>query len=265
MYNRIQLAYKYLRYYFTASNGRGHGIHSPFVFEFIIKVLNDKTKYDAYKKVEDLRKQLLSDSRILVVEDFGAGSKRLKKSDRSIKSVAQNSAKPAKYGQLLFRMIQYYSPDTVLELGTSLGITTSYLALAKPETKITTMEGAGEIADVASQNFRKLGLENVALIRGNFDDTLPGTIEQLPKIDFAFIDGNHRLAPALHYFQQILGKVNNDTILVFDDIHWSSEMEEAWKIIRAHPSVRCTIDLFFIGIVILRREFQEKQHFTIRF
>lgn len=265
MYNRIQLAHKYFSYYFTASNGRGHGIHSPFVFEFIKKVLNDKTKYVAYNKVEDLRKQLLSDSRMLVVEDFGAGSKWLKKNNRSIKSVAQNSAKLAKYGQLLFRMIQYYSPDNVLELGTSLGITTSYLASAKPESKITTMEGAGEIADVASQNFRKLGLENVALIRGNFDDTLPGTIEQLPKIDFAFIDGNHRLAPTLRYFEQILGKAHNDTLLVFDDIHWSSEMEEAWKIIRAHPSVRCTIDLFFIGIVIFRREFQEKQHFTIRF
>jgi predicted O-methyltransferase YrrM len=265
MYSRIQLAHKYLSYYFTASNGRGHGIHSPFVFEFIIKVLNDKTKYDAYEKVEGLRKQLLSDSCMLVVEDFGAGSKGLKKNNRSIKSVAQNSVKPAKYGQLLFRMIKHYSPGTVLELGTSLGITTSYLALAKPETKITTMEGAREIADVASQNFRKLGLKNVALIRGNFDDALPGTIEQLPKIDFAFIDGNHRHKPTLHYFEQILGKAHNDTLLVFDDIHWSSEMEEAWKIIRAHPSVRCTIDLFFIGIVIFRREFQEKQHFTIRF
>ncbi|MGQ0738481.1 MAG: O-methyltransferase [Bacteroidota bacterium] len=265
MYSKWQLAKKYLAYYLTASNGKGHGIHSPFLFQFITRVLNDTTKYEAYDMVENLRKQLLNDSRLFVVEDFGAGSAFLQKHQRSIRSIARNAAKSKKYGQLLFRMVKQYQPATILELGTSLGITSSYLRMAKPDARLITMEGAGEIAAVASQNFSKLALKNIELVEGNFDDTLHAVLEGFPSVDFAFIDGNHRREPTERYFDQLLGKTHNDSILVFDDIHWSSEMEEAWEAVKAHPSVRCSIDLFFVGIVIFRREFLQKQHFTVRF
>ncbi len=265
MYSKTQLLFKYLQYYFRASNGKGHGTHSPFVFEFITKVVNDKTVYPEYEKVEALRKQLLQDSRLFVVEDFGAGGEFLKKYEQSINSIARNAAKSKKYGQLLFRMVKNYQPATILELGTSLGITTSYLSLAKPEARLITMEGAKEIADVAKQNFSALGLSNIELIEGNFDNTLSSVISQQSAIDFAFIDGNHRREPTERYFKQLLSKTNNDSILVFDDIHWSSEMEVAWEAIKNNAAVTCSIDLFFIGIVTFRKEFKEKQHFTIRF
>lgn len=265
MYSSFQLAVKYLHYYLTASNSKGHGMHSPFVFEFITKVLNDKTKYPAYQQVENLRQQLVKDQSILTIEDFGAGSVIDKTNQRTIASIAKNAAKPAKYGQLLYRMVKYYQPPTIVELGTSLGITTSYLSLAKPDAELITMEGATAIAETARQNFATLQFQNIIIQEGNFDHTLQSAISGLPAINFAFVDGNHRQEPTERYFNQLLPAMNNDSILIFDDIHWSREMEQAWDTIKQHPSVRCTIDLFFIGIVLFRQEFKEKQHFVVRF
>ena len=151
MFSKPQLLLKYLQYYLTASNGKGHGMHSPFVFEFITKILNDKAVYPAYLKAEVLRDQLLNDSTVVEVEDFGAGSIVDKKNKRSISSIAKNAAKSKKFGQLLYRMVKHYQPATILELGTSLGITTSYLSLAKQEARLITMEGSKEIAEVAKK------------------------------------------------------------------------------------------------------------------
>ena len=270
MFSKWQLAVKYLHYYLNASNSKGHGIHSPFIFDFITKVLNDKQHYPEYDKVEGLRKQLLQDKTILNIEDFGAGSSVSKINQRTIISIAHNADKSKKYSQLLFRMVKQYHPETILELGTSLGITTSYLSLAKPDSNIISLEGAKEVAAIAKNNFNSLGLQNISIREGNFDITLSSVISILSDvegstIDFAFIDGNHRREPTERYFLELLSKTNNNSILVFDDIHWSREMEQAWETVKKHPSVRCTIDLFFIGIVFFREEFHEKQHFSIRF
>lgn len=265
MYSKWQLAQKYLNYYLRASNCRGHGIHSPFVFDLITKVLNDKKHYPEYDEVESLRQQLLTDKTVLNIEDYGAGSSVAKTNQRTIASIAQSAAKPKKFGQLLFRMVKMCQPKTILELGTSVGITTSYLSLAKSDSNITTMEGAKEVAAVANKNFKLLGLQNVSIAEGNFDNTFSPVVHRLTTVDFAFIDGNHRREPTERYFLELLSKTNNDSVLVFDDIHWSGEMEQAWETIKKYPSVRCTIDLFFIGIVFFREEFHEKQHFRIRF
>ncbi len=265
MYTKTQLALKYLNYYFTASNGKGHGIHSPFVFQFITKVLNDKMPYPAYEKVENLRNKLLADKTELTIADFGAGSAVNKTNKRTVAEIAKNSAKPKKFGQLLFRIIREYQPPTIVELGTSLGITTSYLSLARPEAKLITLEGAKEVAKTANENFQTLGLKNYSLIEGNFDNTLSAVVSGLTTVDFAFIDGNHRQEPTERYFKEMLSKTHNESIIIFDDIHWSKEMEQAWETIKSHPAVRCSIDLFFIGIVFFREEFSEKQHFSIRF
>jgi predicted O-methyltransferase YrrM len=265
MYSRLQLISRYLKYYLTASNGKGHGTHSPFIFHFITKVLNDKKQYKEYEIVESLREKMLKDETILNIQDFGAGSSVSKTNHRTIASIASNAAKPKKFGQLLFRMVKAYQPETILELGTSLGITTSYLSLAKPNARLITMEGANEVANAARNNFENLKLKNYSLIEGNFNDTIITAIGQLNSVNFAFLDGNHRQQPTENYFHQLLSKINHDSILIFDDIHWSREMEAAWDTIKNHPSVRCTVDLFFIGIVFFREEFHEKQHFVIRF
>lgn len=265
MFSRFQLVFKYICYYLTASSGRGHGTHSPFIFQFITQVLNDRQHYDAYEKAERLRQRLLQDTTIIKVDDYGAGSSVDKSNRRSISSIEGNAVKSKKYGQLLYRMVKYYQPATILELGTSLGITTSYLAIANPNAKLITIEGAKEIASVAKQNFKTSELHNVELVEGNFNHTLSPVVCGLSSIDFAFIDGNHRQEPTERYFQQLLLKINDNTIFVIDDIHRSREMEEAWEVIQQHPSVRCSVDLFFIGIIFFRTVFREKQHFKIRF
>lgn len=265
MFTKFQLAKKYLHYYLTAANGKGHGIHSPFVFGFIKNVLNNKTVYPAYQPIEQKRKALLNNSTVIEVEDFGAGSSVIKTNKRMVSAIAASSLKPKKYAQLLFRMVKYYKPETIVELGTSFGITTSYLASANKTSKVFTCEGSGAIASIAKQNFTDLQLNNVQLTQGDFAKTLSPLLSNLNEINFAFIDGNHRKQPTLDYFNQLLNHSTPATILVFDDIHWSAEMEEAWATIKAHPAVTLTIDLFFISIVFLSPDINHKQHFTIRF
>jgi predicted O-methyltransferase YrrM len=265
MYSRFQLALKYGRYYFSAANGKGHGIHSPFVFNFIKNVLRDNQHYDDYSKVEALRKKMLSDYSVIEVEDFGAGSSGNTSAKRKVAEIAARAAKSKKYGQLLYRMARHYKPAGMLELGTSLGITASYLAEGNKVGKLVTAEGSKEIAEKAKQNFRDLQLQNVEQVRGEFKYTLPMALYKLPTLDLAFIDGNHRREPTENYLRLLMEKRNANSIFIFDDIHWSEQMEQAWESIRQHPLVFCTVDLFFIGIVFFRKEFREKQHFTIRF
>jgi predicted O-methyltransferase YrrM len=265
MFTRFQLAKKYLHYYRTASNGKGHGIHSPFVFDFVKNVLNDKKTYPAYKPIESLRKKMLVNATVIEVEDFGAGSTVIKTKKRIVSAIAASSLKPKKYAQLLYRMVKYYKPETILELGTSFGITTAYLASANETSTIFTCEGSSAIASIAKQNFETLQLKNVQLTEGDFSGTLSPLLSDLNTVNFAFADGNHRKEPTLDYFQQLLNHSTATTILVFDDIHWSAEMEKAWDTIKQHPSVTLTIDLFFIGIVFINPDFKIPQHFSIRF
>lgn len=265
MYGKFQLALKYIHYCCTAANGKGHGIHSPLVFSFVTQVLNDTRYFYAYDQVERVREHLLLNKEEIEVQDYGAGSSVTTSRKRTVRDIARWSLKPSKYARLLFRMVQHYQPRTIIELGTSFGITTAYLAAANTNASVHTFEGADSIAVLAKQQFDALHLNNIHLVPGNFDDTLQPVLHTLQQIDFAFIDGNHRREPTLRYFKWLLPYVQPASVLVFDDIHWSAEMEEAWRDIQLHPAVTCSIDLFFIGIVFFTPDIKEKQHFTIRF
>ena len=265
MYSRLRLAQKYLRYYLTAANGKGHGIHSPFVFEFVTKVLNDSHRYPAYHPIEKLRRRLLGDQTRLPVEDMGAGSAFTTTThNRTIASIARRAAKPKPLGQLLHRVARYYQPATILELGTSLGLSTAYLASGAPGAATYSIEGAPAIAAAAEGNLQALHLP-AKIITGPFEKVLPTLLPSLPPVDLAFIDGNHRQEPTLRYFELLLRHISPSAILIFDDIHWSAEMEAAWSAIRTDPRVCLTIDVFFLGFVIFRDEFKAKQNFVIRF
>lgn len=265
MYSRGAITFKYLDHYLRSSNGRGHGTHSPFIYRLIRDILRDKNEYPEYSKVENLRRRLSADNSLLQIDDPGAGSAISIRNERTVSSLARHAAKPPRLGKLLFRIARELKPRTILELGTSLGITTSYLALANTDAKVITVEGVKAIADKAEDNFNQLELENVKLLKGNFDDVLPGILKDLPRLDLFFLDGNHRKEPTLDYFKQVLPKMYNESVMIFDDIHWSRGMEEAWEMIKLDDSVRCTVDLFWVGLAFLRREFHEKQHFRIRF
>lgn len=265
MYSSPQLALKYIAYYLTANNAKGHGTHSPFVYSFIHDVLNDNRTFYAFHEIELIRHQLLHNQQKIDIEDFGAGSRKGLNNTRTISSIAHSSLKPKKYARLLFKMINAYQSKTIIELGTSLGITTAYLAAANPTATVVTMEGAKSVAAIAKQNFEQLQLHNIQLIEGNFEKTLSNTLTNLTSIDFAFIDGNHQYKPTVDYFNQLINAANQYTIIIADDIHWSKEMEDAWKFIQQHSAVTLTIDLFFIGVVFLRTDFLVKQHFVIRY
>jgi predicted O-methyltransferase YrrM len=264
IYSPLRLAGKYLHYYLTAANGKGHGIHSPFVFDFVVSVLNDHCVYSAYAKVEGLRRRLLQDQSLLTVEDMGAGSAYAATRSQSVARIARRAAKTPRLGQLLFRIAQRYQPATMLELGTSLGLSTAYLAAGAPNGRLFTLEGAPGVAAAAESNLRSLGLD-ATVVTGHFDATLLPLLGRLPPVDLAFVDGNHRREPTLRYFDALVRHSARRAALIFDDIHWSEEMEAAWTTIKNDPRVYVTIDLFFIGIVFLRDEFKVKQDFIIRF
>ena len=263
MYHLPQLAFKYAQYIIQSLNGKGHGTHSPFVYDFIVNVLNNKKTNNAVEQIEALRKELLQDATILTVEDFGAGSKQNKTKVRAIKDIAKSALKPKKYSYLIQKIVAYYQLNNCLELGTCLGITSSYIANAHAKVKLITAEGSKEIAREALTLFKKLKLNNIQLIEGNFDITLNDIVQIHPSIDFAFIDGNHQYQATIDYATKIMQHCNNDSVLILDDIYWSKGMEDAWLKMKEHPQVTASIDLFYIGILLFRKEFKEKQHFKI--
>ena len=257
--NALRFAIKYLKYWFSAKTA--HGIHSPFVFQLYNEVINKKGNYYSFDKIEQLRKKLLLSQKEIDVTDLGTG----KSEKRTVSEIAERSLKSVKYGQLLFRLAYHFKSNTILELGTSLGITTSYLASANPNSKVITIEGCPNISSAAKSNFESLGLNNIETVVGNFDSVLGSRLKtQDSRLDFVFFDGNHRKAPTLKYFSQCLEVANNDSVFIFDDIHWSDEMEDVWEEIKSHPKVTVTIDLFFLGLVFFRKE-QAKENFILKF
>lgn len=263
MYSRFVIGKKYLNYYLTAANGKGHGIHSPFVYSLVEKGFQTPVPKEVERVVEEYRKQLLGSKKTITVEDLGAGSGSLKSKERKVSDIARTSLKSKKYAQLLYKLTSYFQPKHVLELGTCLGTTTAYFAYAAP--KVTTIEGSKAIASIAQHFFVENRLHHINSVQGNFDDVLEGVLQSVQTLDMAYIDGNHRFEPTVRYFKQLLPYMSEYGVVFMDDIHWSKEMEDAWKVIQQHDAVTMTIDLFFIGLVFFRKDFLIKQHFTIRY
>jgi len=228
------------------------------------KVLRVKKQVIDTEEIEVFRKEFLQSDEIISVEDLGAGSKSMAGQHRKIKDIAKSSLSSPHQCEMMSRLIAYYKPDVILEIGTSLGISTAYMAKSNTNAIVYTMEGSENIILQASSLFKKLRINNIQPILGNFDERLPILLEDLSDINFAFIDGNHTYENTVNYFNQILTKSNNDTIIVIDDIYWSKPMTKAWKEIKDHERTRTTIDLYYFGIVLLREE-MSKEHFMLKY
>lgn len=257
-----RFASNYIKHYFTAKNR--HGVHSPFVYELIDNVIYDFDAKSEYLPIEQIRQQLLQSRAKVTVVDLGAGSHINKNQVKEVRQIARNALKAPRLAQLLFRLVEHLKPKTLIELGTCLGVTSLYLHQANPSAQLTTIEGCREIADVAAKNFAVSEVKNINLLVGNFDVVLPEVLEKEPQIDFIFIDGNHTEEATLRYFDWILPKAYDKTVIVFDDIYWSTGMKSAWKKIKQHPQVTVTIDLFWIGLVFFKKD-QVKENFKVRF
>lgn len=254
--NHIKHLLKYIKFFFKARNTKGHGVHSPFVFDFLSNVIYTKNEFYVFSAIESIRKDLNQNQQELFIKDLGTGVDR----QSTVSSIARKSLQKKKYAQLFFRIIQQYKFQNILELGTSLGVTTAYLASTSAKTKCITLEGSPAIANVARENFKNLNLNNIQIIEGNIDETLAQALNTLEKVDFALIDANHQSKAVLNYFELILQHSTTNTIMIIDDIYWSDDMEKAWKAIKAHPKVTTTIDLFQLGIVFLKADLHKKHY-----
>jgi predicted O-methyltransferase YrrM len=255
---------KYLKYILFSSHKRGHGIHSPFVFNLVLKTFRNKISTDIVFKIEMIRKKLISDRRIIEMTDFGSGSEMRKGNFRRVSEIATYSSVPGRYGKLLAGLSAEFGNSSIIEFGTSFGISTMYMAAANPETVVYTMEGCPAISDIAKNNFSETGLTNIRLHTGSFEKVLPEIENARIRPGMVFIDGNHRKEPTLEYFNRMTALSDEKTVIVIDDINYSSEMGEAWKEIKKNKKVSFTIDVYRMGLVFFR-EGMTRMDYIIRY
>ena len=250
---------QYIKFLFKATNQ--HGVHSPFVYNFVTKCLYDKKKYNAYKDLQNYRKLLQASKVTLQITDLGEGSKTLGNEERKVSQMVSTSSSTKKEAKLLYRVAKYFKLSSVLELGTSLGVGTYAFALANENSKIITIEGCKNTSNFTQSQFQDLGIDNVYFNIGTFSFE----IEKLEQkhFDCIYFDGHHNKEATIQYFEALIPKVHNDSIFIFDDIYWSKEMTEAWDYIKAHKAVTVTVDCFHLGFIFFRKE-QAKEHFRIR-
>ncbi|SHM19855.1 O-methyltransferase [Flavobacterium saccharophilum] len=251
----------YLKFLWNSKNE--HGVHSPFVFNLLTKCFYDKKSKPEYAILKNYRKSLLQNKNFIEVTDFGAGSKVFKSNRRQISKIASTAGISPKRAELLFRVTNYFQPATILEIGTSLGLATSALALGNTNANVITLEGCPQTANVAQNQLHQFDCNNVENVISEFESFLISENLQSTIYNLIYFDGNHSKKATLAYFDLLLPTINNDSVWIFDDIHWSQEMEDAWEIIKNHPKVTVTIDTFQWGFVFFRYE-QKKEHFVIR-
>ena len=285
-------AKSWLRHQLTAWNTGGEGVHSPYLFEWVRMVMMDKNAYYIWGEIERCREKMLRDERELEFVDYGSaiisrslenGSKaacRLEFRDmRRVCDIARRSLAKRKYAQMLSRLVNWLGAShnlengsgtsyglefrglTIVELGTSLGVTTAYMAAMDSRNRVVTFEGCEAVADVAKENWKALNINNIECRVGKIDvEQLARDIEHL---DVAFIDANHTYVSTCEYFDVLAGKVREKSVIVVDDIHYSEEMEKAWKAICADERVTSTIDLYQMGLVFFDKHYW-KRHYTMR-
>ncbi len=253
---------QYLRYLFKSKGA--HGIHSSFVYSLYNEVIKENRNFYEFQPIERLRRELLYSDKTIEVTDFGAGGQTGESVNRQVRDIARRSSVSPKKGRMLFRLVNFLQPGLMVELGTSLGVSTLYQFKGRPEASFYTLEGSAATAEIARDNFRKLNASSIVQEVGNFEDTLPPLLNKLPSVDYVFFDGNHRKEATLGYFKSFLPKVGDNTVFIFDDIRWSRGMYEAWMKIIKDDRTTVTIDLFNFGMVFFHRQ-QAKQHFVVKF
>ena len=280
-------AKSWLRHQLTAWNTGGEGVHSPYLFEWVRMVMMDKNAYYIWGEIERCREKMLRDERELEFVDYGSGklkgeNGKLKGENgerRRVCDIARRSLAKRKYAQMLSRLVNWlgaphslengsgtaYSLEfrglTIVELGTSLGVTTAYMAAMDSRNRVVTFEGCEAVANMARENWKALNINNIECRVGEIDaEQLTRDIEHL---DVAFIDANHTYVSTCEYFDVLAGKVREKSVIVVDDIHYSEEMEKAWKAICADERVTSTIDLYQMGLVFFDKHYW-KRHYTMR-
>ena len=253
---------KWIAYKLKAKNE--FSLHSPYLFNLYNSVFKKKHLKEEYLKAEEWRKTCLKNNLLITVEDFGAGSKVFKSNTRKIADIAKVSLKNKKYALFIAELCRFHKANTIIELGTCLGVTTSYIAIANPEAKIYTIEGSSSILDCAFSIFKENKFDNISACLGNFDERLPQILLEQNGFDVLFIDGNHTYEATLRYFQMAKAKAREKSIIIFDDIYWDKAMSKAWEEIKKDESITVSIDMFEMGIVFFNKDLS-KQDFILKY
>ncbi len=256
--------WSFIRYFIFARHRRGHGIHSPFVFNLVSKVFRNKTDPAIVFNIESIRKELLSSPASVCVNDLGAGPERVKTNIRKVSDIARYSSVPRKYGILLSNLSAEFGKPAILELGTSLGISAMYMASSATDITVHTIEGCSATAAIASANFLKAGIDNIKIYNEPFDKVVPRLKNEMPSPGLVFIDGNHRKEPVVRYCREIARFTGDQTVIVIDDIHMSEEMESAWKEVMKMEKVTLAIDIFRMGLLFFSKGLNGG-YYTIRY
>jgi precorrin-6B methylase 2 len=249
----------YLNYWLDAVDE--HSLHSPFLFDLYTKVINVEPEPDL--AIEKLRFDLLKTEREIVVEDLGAPSKHFKGNDRKISDITETSLSTIRFSTLYYRITKHINAKTIIELGTSFGLNTLYLA-KKSDAKVYTFEGSESVAEIAEDTFRFSAVKNVELIRGNINSTLYATLSRIPKPDFVFMDANHEYEATKRYFEVLMMKIHHQTIIILDDIHSNPGMNKAWRELCKHDLVYTSLDLYRCGILFFDPSLN-KQHVVLQY
>lgn len=263
MFNQLKYLFGYLHYYFTAQTR--FDIHSPFIYAFVEEVINDRRNFYAFQEIEQLRKFWIKRNETYTYKELGAGALTTASNRRNTAQIAKQQAVSAHYGKLLFRLVDHFQPEIILELGTSLGIGTAYLVTAKKQMYAVSVEGCEVTAEKARETFKQLGIEeSIELLKSDFNTALNSLVQQKFKADLVYVDGHHDGAATFHYFELLKKIVHKESLIIFDDIRWSGEMLDTWKKITEDPAVAVSVDLYKMGLVFFRDGYT-KQHFTIRY
>lgn len=244
--------FKYLRHLCYRRHRKGHGIHSPYLFDFVNGVV-----FNAHKR--EVPPEVLEEHRRLKKDASLAGGE-----GRTVASFVRHSAVPEKQGKLLYRIVRWFAPDMLVELGTGLGISTLYLATGSPGTSLHSIEGNTDRAAFAAQLVSRNMLGPVSIHWGEMEEKLHEILPLLPGKFLAYVDGNHHYEPTMRYLKRLIGRAGEEAIIVMDDIYWSREMHRAWKEVISWPEVRVSIDLFHMGVLLLRKDLQTA-HLKIKF
>lgn len=212
-------------------------------------------------EIESIRKSFLKDTSKFRGKDLGAGSRMARSlRDKTVASIARHGISSKMECIFLSELAKSFQPETCIELGTSLGIATSYLAKSSKHGCIYTFEGNDVLVENAINVFSKLRCKNVQIIHGNIDKTLPIQLEQLDKVDLAVIDANHTYEALLRYFNLLKVKMNYAGIMVIDDIRWSVEMYRAWKKLISDEAVTSSIEFLSNGVLFFKKGLQKQQY-----
>lgn len=240
-------AWKFFRHQFNCRYKKGHGIHSPYLFDVVSRIIFNTGRVYCPDWV-------LEEHRRMKKDPSSAGEE-----GRTISSFARQASVSEKQGALLYRMVQWFKPEMMVELGTGMGISALYMASAAPGIPLHSIEGNTERAALAAQLVSRCQLGPVSIHWGEMEVRLEEIMPLVPGRFLAFVDGNHHFEPTVDYVRNLVGRAGEEAVIVMDDIYWSRDMYRAWREIISWPEVRVSVDLFHMGILLLRKDLNKRE------